>query len=371
MTQPLAIVHTESSKEWGGQEIRVFIEMQAMRLRGYRMFLAAPKNSEIYRRCQKADFPVFAFSDSRLLFPWSIFRLKNFFRKENVRIVNTHSSRDSWIAGLAARWAKVPLILRTRHIDVKYPNRFLSRVVYRDLPHHIITTSQKIASNLANDLKLPSERITCIPTGIDLIKFDSNITSTLRQELNIYGNEKLVGMVSVIRSWKGHEYFIEAAHKISQQRTDVRFVIVGGGPMKEFIVDKIQSQNLDGVIQMLGHREDIAEVLAGLDVIVLPSYAHEGVPQILLQALAMNKPIVASRIGGIPEIIHHGENGLLVEPQNSDSLAEAMLQYIDDIQWARRLAHKGRAQIQQTHTIELMCQALEKLYAKYLRVANL
>lgn len=371
MIDPLTIVHTETSKEWGGQEIRIFTEMQAMKDRGYRMFLAAPSYSEIYKRCEQAGFDVFPLSDNRLLMPLGILKLKRLFEKENVKIVNTHSSRDSWMGGIAARMAKVPLILRTRHIDVSYPNKFFSRIAYSELPHHVLTTSEKIVSSLKEELKLDPERVSCIPTGIDFKRFNPDITSTLREELNIDVNEKIVGMISVIRSWKGHEYFLEAAQKILKKHNDIRFIIVGDGPRRDYINQEIQRLNLGSAVMMLGYREDVVDVMAGLDVLVLPSYAHEGIPQIILQGLAMNKPIVATRVGGIPEIINHGESGLLAEPQNSDSLAEKILQFTDDLQWARRLAHKGRSRIQQNHTIEMMCQSLEKLYAKYLRVANL
>src|SRR5204862_1422704 len=125
-----------------------------------------------------------------------------------------------------------------------------------------------------------------------------------------------VGMISVLRSWKGHDYFLEAAARILKKRQDVRFVVAGDGPRRETIRNQIAALGQQEKILTLGHREDVPNILASLAVLVLPSTAHEGVPQILLQAQAMGKAIVATTVGGIPEVVTDGETGLLVPPKD-------------------------------------------------------
>lgn len=364
--QSLRILHSECSTGWGGQEIRIFTEMKAMRARGHELFLASPMRTSLYRRCRESGFPVFDFNDAKWSYPAAILKLAGIFKKEKIQVVNMHSSRDGWVAGVAARMAGVPLIIRSRHIDVAYPNRLMSRLVYHRIPHHVLTTSARIATNIIEALDLDSEHVTCVPTGIDLQRFHPEVKSLLRSQLGVKGRTKLIGMVSVLRSWKGHDYFLEAVDILSRQRDDLRFVIAGDGPMKDHITQRIYAAKLHKVVTMLGHRDDVENVLAALDVLALPSYAHEGIPQILLQALAMGKPVVASRVGGIPEIITDGETGLLVEPQNSSALAREILELAGSSDFAKKMAQKGREKVVKHHSLEAMCGQLEQIYQRYL-----
>ena len=136
MTQTArTIAHTEYSLGWGGQEIRIFTEMQALRARGHRLLLCAPARSRIYQQAQTDGFPVLEVFDRRNQLPRSVWRMATWFRRERVAVVNMHSSGDGWAGGLAARLASVPLILRSRHIEVDYPNPRLSRIAFHHLPH--------------------------------------------------------------------------------------------------------------------------------------------------------------------------------------------------------------------------------------------
>ena len=226
----------------------------------------------------------------------------------------------------------------------------------------MLTTSRRIAKNLASTLHLDKKRIHCVPTGIDLEKFRPDITSPLRQELGIGGDVKLVGMVSVIRSWKGHEYFIEAAARIVKNRSDVLFLIVGDGPLRHDVEAKIKALRLEKSVLMLGHRENVPRVLAALDVVVLPSYAHEGIPQILLQAMAMKKAVVGTCVVGIPEIVENEKTGLIVEPKNPNALTDAILRMINERDLREKLGGQAHEMILQNHSLETMCGTLEKIY---------
>ncbi len=362
----LKIAHTECSLGWGGQEIRVFTEMQAMRARGHEVELIAPEASTIFRRARENGFPVLVLDDRKWRYPFTIASLARHFRERHIQVVNPHSSRDGWLGGTAARLAGVPLVVRSRHIEVDYPNRWLSRVAFHHLPHHVLTTSQKISDRLVAELGLDPAHVTCVPTGIDLTRFNPETAGVVHAELRLDPEVPLVGMVSVLRNWKGHHILLGAARQLLDQGVAARFVVAGEGPGRRTLERRIAEHQLGPHLSLLGHREDVPAVLASLAVLVLPSTAHEGVPQIVLQAQAMGRAIVASRVGGIPEVIRDGETGLLVPPNDPAALARRIRELLLDPALRERLGRQARAEAVRTHSLQVMCERLESIYARYL-----
>ncbi len=206
------ILHTESSRGWGGQEMRVFAELEWMRAHGHWVALAAHPESQIAQRARGAGFRFRALPTHKALLPFAACSLALWLLLNRVDVVNTHSSNDGWVGGLAARLAGCRLV-RSRHIEVDYPDRFWSGVAFRRLPHHVLTTSRRIAERLTGELHLTPARVTCIATGIDLQRFRPGEDSSLRTELGLDDRTPLVGMISVLRSWKGHATFLDAAVK--------------------------------------------------------------------------------------------------------------------------------------------------------------
>ena len=350
---------------WGGQEVRVFAELEWMQTHGHWVALAAHPDSAIARRAKEAGIRFYSMNTHKALLPLEVVRLAAWLSSNHVEIVNTHSSNDGWLAGLAARLAIHPNLIRSRHIEVDYPNRFWSGLAFRTLPHHVITTSQRIADRLTSELDIPRNRVSCIATGVDLERFKPTVPGTLHQELGISPDVALVGMISVLRSWKGHATFLEAAAKlVSEAKQKIHFVIAGEGPMRVVLPDQIAKAKLEGHVTLLGHRADVPNVLASLDILVLPSYAHEGIPQIILQAQAMTCAVVATTIGGIPEVVEDGATGLLVSPRDASALAQKIALLLDDPGLEARLGQNGRAQIEAKYSLNAMGEQLLRLYER-------
>ena len=363
---PYIIAHTECSSGWGGQEIRILTEMIAMRERGHQLFLCAPVSSAIHRKASEAGFSIHPLDDHKLNFPIAIGAAARFFRQNKVQIVNTHSSRDGWIGGLAARLARVPLLIRSRHVEVDYPRRLVSRFAFGKLPQHVLTTSERISRRLIDELSLDPARVTCVPTGVDLKKFDSRLIGRLHQELGLAPETSLVGMVAVLRTWKGYPHFLRAARDVAALRSDVHFIIAGEGEGRKRIELFQKEFNLEKRLTLLGYRDDIPNILASLSVLVLPSTAHEGIPQIVLQAQAMRKPVVATTIGGIPEVVSDGETGFLVSPANHPALAEKIMDLLSDPALRQRVGETARKRVERDNSLEAMCSTLERVYAFHL-----
>ncbi len=347
---------------WGGQEVRVFAELEWMRAHGHWVALAAHPDSAIARHAREAGMTFYPLRTHKALLPFEVVRLATWLRSNGVEVVNTHSSNDGWLAGLAARLTGARLI-RSRHIEVDYPNRFWSGFAFRTLPHHVLTTSRRIADRLIAELGIPSQRVSCVATGVDLARFDRATVGTLRRELGLAPEVALVGMISVLRSWKGHQTFLDAAKRLVREvKRPIHFVIAGEGTMRVVLPDMIKEAGLEDKVTLLGHRTGVPNLLASLDVLVLPSYAHEGIPQIILQAQAMARPVVATTIGGIPEVVEDGVTGLLVPPRDDAALAEKISAILNDSALADRLRYAGRAQIEARYSLDAMGEQLLAIY---------
>jgi glycosyltransferase involved in cell wall biosynthesis len=355
------ILHTESSRGWGGQEMRVFAELEWMRAQGHWVALAAHPSSQIAQRAYRAGIPFYPLQTHKALLPTATVKLASWIKRKRIDVVNTHSSNDGWVAGMAARLAGCALV-RSRHIEVDYPNKFWSGIAYRTLPHHLLTTSQRIAERLIAELDIPRERVTCIATGIDLQKFHPDAAGTLRQQLGLAVGTPLVGMISVLRSWKGHATFLDAAAILLRTGRPIHFVIAGDGPGRGELTDKIANEPWRDHVTVLGHRTDVENILASLDVLVLPSYAHEGIPQIILQAQALARAIVATRIGGIPEVVEDGVTGLLIQPRDPETLAGKISLLLEDAPLRARLGAAARTYAESQHGIDRMGERLLELY---------
>lgn len=352
------IVHSECSTGWGGQEHRVLAELEGFRRRECDVSLIAPEGSAVAKRAAAAGIKTVPLRTSRTGFMFEAIRLAKWLGRHRVQVVNTHSSRDGWLVGIAARLARSPLVIRTRHIDVDYPNRWLSRHAFTTFADHVLTTSRKITDHFKDMFRIPDDRISTIPTGIDLEQFSPDGLGSKAPPT--------VGMVSVLRSWKGHAVFLEAARILVADGFNGRFVIVGEGPMRSIIESTIRELKLSDRVTLTGHREDVPEVLRGLNVLVIASTKHEGVPQIGLQALATRTPVVGSDVGGTPEIIRNGDTGRIFPSGDSIALARAILDTLRDTDRTHAMTLHGRKLVEAAHGLESMLGAIDAIYRRYL-----
>jgi len=339
-------------------------ELAGFQKRGCAVWLIAPRESMIFQRAEKIGIPTVAIEFKKISYPRDILRLAKWLKRERIEVVNPHSSRDGWVLGCAARLAKTPFIIRTRHIDVDYPNKFTSSIVFTKLADHVLTTSDKITAHFQKIFQLPDDRITTLATGIDLEKFSPDGS---RAELpGAISGVPTVGMVSVLRSWKGHSTFLEAAAKLKADGFKARFVIVGEGPSGDRIKARCAELKLEDIVTFAGHREDVPAVLRALDVLCIPSTKHEGVPQIGLQALACKTAVVGSDVGGIPEIIRPGETGRIFPANDSVAMAAAIRAALAEAEITREMKERGRAFVEKNSSIDRMLDVLEALYARHI-----
>ncbi len=367
------ILHTEASRGWGGQEIRILSEIAAMQRRGHRIWLSCAPESELAKRANAMvpDLPL-------VLQPYSsnsdidtISGLHHLIRRHGITVVNSHSSIDSWCTAIATLVVRRTVLVRTRHLSIPVKRNLPTRWLYRR-PDAIVTTGEALRQRLIDHNGLPPSRLLSIPTGIDLTRFDPSgyDRRIVRNELGIGDDESLIGMTAMMRQMKGHRVLIEAAPAILARYPRVRFLLIGHVTYASTFIDdlkgRIQALGLTDRFLFAGYRNDIPQVLAALDLAVLPSIRDEGVPQSLTQALCMAKPVVATEVGAVGEIVRNDRTGLLVPPSDSAALATAIIAQLADPVRARMLGQAGRRMVIDHYGIESMADATERLYERLL-----
>jgi len=354
------ILHTEWSEGWGGQEMRILSELKIHQRMGHRLYLLCPPGTRLGREAAALGIRVFSRKIRQPWDLWSIRKIKHLVRELGVEVLHTHSSVDSWAGGLAGRWAKVPVLVRTRHISVRVRRPWLNRIYY--LPDAIITTGEHIRRELLQTHKILAERIVSIPTGADVGRFHPGPPDLeLKKRMGLPIDSPVITLVAVLRAQKRHELVIAAAAEVIQVFPQARFIFVGEGPGRNRVEQEIKNAQLESHILMTGYREDIPAILSFTDLGIISSVA-EGIPQFLFQIMAMGKPVIATEVGGIPEIVTSGVTGVLIPPEDPAALAKALVQVLGDPGSARRLGEEGRRLVEKEYTVEKMAEKVYRVY---------
>ena len=359
----MRVLHSESSRGWGGQENRTMQECLQLRVRGVELMLVCPPQSGLSKRAREQDFAVAEVAMPRSLDPLAVFRIAAEMRRFRPDVVNSHSGRDTILAGLAARLVRPrPLVVRTRHLILP----ITSRATYSWLPDHVVTVSVAVRENLIASGVAP-QRITAITTGVDCQRFDPAIVApVLRRELGLADDAFVVGMVAILRMKKGHQDLLDAAVDVVKVLPQAVFVIAGDGPQRDNIERGIAERGLQAHVRLLGLRRDIPEVLRSLNLFVLPTH-EEAFGTSYLEAQAMGLPVIATRVGGVPEAVNEGVTGLLVPAKNPQALAAAIIELGRDPQRRSAMSAAGRPWVQAGHTTERMAERMIDLYEALLR----
>lgn len=365
MSRQLHIVHTEASQGWGGQEIRILAEASGMLARGHKITLLSPKTATIYEAARERGIHVVAMPFEKKSLA-NVRATHSWLSQHRPDVINTHSSIDSWLVGLAQvfRSPKIP-VLRTRHISAPVSNNITSRWLYLQSASHIVTTGEKLRLDLISRLGAESGKITSIPTGVDLNRFNRESARSrqiMRSELELPQDAIVIGIAATIRSWKGHDYLLEAFSEIKQRHQNIFLVIAGDGPRRTMIEDLIKPQRLQHSVRLLGQRDDIPDILAALDIFVLPSYANEGVPQAILQAMAMELPVVSTDIGAISEAVIDGSTGLMAQPRDALDLAHKIEQLILQPDLRTKFGAAARRHIVDQFSYDRMIDQMEECF---------
>lgn len=359
------ILHTESSNGWGGQEIRILKESLGLRDKGFQVSLAVTRGGKLIDYARKEGLKVYEIDFQRSHALKTVWQLCQIIRHNKIDVVNTHSSWDSWLGGVAARLTRRSVV-RTRHLSTEIRGGVNARLLYNSLADFVVTTSSSIIPTIQSKAHLPSDRIKCIPTGVEPFEVSPTDVEKFRQSLHVKPDQILIGSVCVVRSWKGIQDMIGAA-KLLRHDPRLKWVVVGGGYLENFkhLVGPDVGPDVDPDLPFIftGHLDDPKAALAALDIFTLLSTAHEGISQASLQASFLGKPLITTTVGGLPEVCLHGKTGFVVPPSSPEKVADAVTILSNDFALRKQMGqaahHHVAAHYSLRQTLENMAVVFE------------
>lgn len=301
----------------------------------------------------------------------ALFALTWLIFEEKPGIVHTHSSKGGILGRLAAKLCGVPHIIHTPHGHVFYGHfgRLASKIflwiekTFSKFTDRMVALTNGEKGDYIKMSVCPPEKLLTIHSGVDIQHFihSNGNTAEKRRSLGLGQKEAVIGFVGWLLPIKGPDYLLKAMDYIWPELPEAVLVMVGKGELDVDLRAETLRKNVNGKVKFLGWREDINELMPVFDMLVLPSL-NEGMGRVLIEAMAAGKPVVASRVGGIPDLVRHGETGYLVPPADEKSLADAILMLLNDRDEAKLMGQRGKQMCQQ-FSLEAMIAKLDDLYS--------
>ncbi|HWK69732.1 glycosyltransferase family 4 protein [Pollutimonas sp. M17] len=359
---PLRILHSEAATSFGGQEQYIYRMMLAMRDRGHHLEAVCQPHAMLTQRLREQGFTVHTtYMDGPVNFVKSVAAIRKILRGGRFDVLNTHSRRDTIVAGCAGRLAGTPLIVRTRHLA----NRVGSLLSYTVIPHRVTTASDFVREHLI-ERGVPPGHVATVYPAVELPPIPGQ--SSLRQELGLAEGDIVVGCVAVMRAQKGHKDLIDAMEPLIHEKPGLHLVLVGGGsPVFEEVQAYVAEKKLQRRIHLLGARRDVPNLLAGFDVFALAT-RKEASGTVFVEAGAAGLPVVGTRVDGVPEMMRDGVSGLLVPLDDRAALTQAIRRLVDDPDLRRRMGRAGLefCREQGRFSLAAMVERIESCYTRWL-----
>jgi len=362
----MKILHTNFHKGWGGQSNRILIVCRELAQRGHEVAIAAPPGSELVRRAQAQG--VRTFEEMRFprgLHPLSLLcdirAMRTLLLQEKFDIVHTHGSQDAWCAAFALLgMSPRPHLLRTKHNIFPIREHFANRWLYGRMTEKIICISRAVLEYCAAKPYLRRENLVLIHSAVNAELYARGDREKIRKELGL-GGHYVAGIVGRLRPEKGHHTLLEAFARLKDRAPDMMLVVCGDGSIFQELSDFAKANAISARMIFTGFRTDIPDILSALDVFILPSLS-EGLGTAVLEAGAAGLPIIASNVGGIPDIIEDGASGILVPPTDVSALAEAIKSVYSNPEKAKLLGMAAQRRVRQHFSEKALVDKNESLY---------
>ena len=369
MKQTVNILQVSNSRVFGGNEEHIRALIKYLDKRKFNVLTAVPENSEFGAVLKNESFKI-AHNEIPSKFSFrSLINLIKIIRENNIHIIHTHNRREDLLGAI------ISLILRIPHVvtihdrinmnqkgeRVNNFNSMLYKFILKHIPKKIIAVSKATKEDIIQEIKISNHKAIHIVNGTDFERL--NVSTDTHKS-----REKLVGIIARVRNReigkKGHLYFLQACKIILEEYKNVAFVICGEDKTtREYLESICRKFNIHKHVKFLGYRKDIANVISMCEIIVQPSL-FEGLPRVLVEAMYLGKPVVGTDVDGIREIIEHGKTGLLIPSKDAKSLANAVIQLLDNESLANELGRKASKFIKSNYDARIMAQQTELLYQR-------
>jgi len=334
----------------------------------YRGVLCLFRAGWLQERSQSRGVPTFVIPTQGIMdWRWA-FRFRDLLKAEQVDLIHAHEF-DANVQGTAvAAHCGVPLVA-TVHGKHYFWEKLRRRLAYRWVSRraNMVAVSEDLKRFIVEKVGIPSHRITVLYNGVDVHHAPAAAEiGACRKELHLPDTDRVVGVVGNLYPVKGHQYLIDSIPRVLEQCPDTSFVFAGRGQLESELKQQVNRLGLDKRVYFLGLRQDIPRILALLDVFVLPSLS-EGLSMAILEAMMAGKPVIATHVGGNPEIVLDGETGFLVPAKDSHALAASLIKLLRDPQMAIQFGEKGRRRAERQFSLHTMVNAYQSLYDQCLQ----
>jgi glycosyltransferase involved in cell wall biosynthesis len=376
------VLHIHTLPVISGSGLNTYLSMKGMNKAAYKADLACAPGGKLIDLVRGQGMNVIPFKNLvQPLHPVKdvliLIDLIRFLKKERYHIVHTHNSKAGFVGRLAAKLAGVPVIVHTVHGFAFHDQEPAWRqMLFRDMERlasrwcdRMIFISQPLIEWALRERIVGRQKVLKIYSGIDLARFHpvtEDEKRSLRRKWRIREQSAVIGIVSKLWDGKGHEILIRAFKELREEINDAVLVIVGDGYLHGKLVDLVRTLGLCDDVIFTGFQMDVSEIIATFDVAVLPSL-FEGMGRVVLEAMAMEKPVVASRVGGIPDLVHDGVNGILISPGSVQELRSSLVRTLRHPVMAREMGERGRKRINAEFSADTMVQSIEGAYRALLQ----
>jgi glycosyltransferase involved in cell wall biosynthesis len=358
-------LHVDTARTWRGGQNQVLLTVNGLRAIGQRAAIVAHPGGELRKRVEEGLelIPIAPRTEIDLTAAWRFSRL---IKRLAPDIIHAHDPHGVAMASLAlsmgsASSTRLPALVASRRVDFHLKGNAFSRWKYRQVDC-FIAASETIRQMLVADGVL-AERTVTVHEGIDVDRVAAAPAVNVHEAFWLPHGAPVVGNVAALVPHKGQRYLIEAAQLVVQQVPDARFIILGDGELREHLQHLVHERLLDKHVLLPGFRTDVIGCIKGFDLFVMSSVT-EGLGTSLLDAMACARPIVATRAGGIPEVVDDEVNGLLVPPRDHTALALAIVRALKDPGLRRRMGDAGLARVRERFTVERMVDETAAVYAR-------
>ena len=342
--KPIRVLHVDSERTWRGGERQVLLLMRRQRDAGDEPRLAAPYPAVLAERARAEGFPVHPIPMRGTWDVASALALASLVRRDKPHVVHWHAARAHALGAMAALIAPGPKRVLSRRVDFLVRRSPGSRLLYA-LPVDAIAAISEGVRRALVESGVPDARIRVVPSGIDLEPFDEPFDrASERAALGLGDDDLLAVQVAALAPHKSQTTLLHAAARLQGAAPMVRVWIAGEGPLRDTLLAERRELGLDDRVRFLGFRDDPVRLLRAADLFVLSSYL-EGLGTSVLDAMAAGLPVVATRVGGVPEIVKDGATGLLVPPRDPAALAEAMARLAADPTLRARMGGLGKESV--------------------------
>ncbi|MEK7725839.1 MAG: glycosyltransferase family 4 protein [Nitrospirota bacterium] len=366
---PIVVAELAGSASYGGGERYLELLCDRLDRSRFQPILICPEPGSFVGRMQVRGVDVRVVHLEPLLNLFALMRLVHVLSQENVTILQTHGARANFYGRVAGWLAGVPVVISTVHNSIAdYGVSRLKRWIYsaalrvtRPWATRIICVSDAVRRDVIQDDPAAAGLAETIHNGVDRLSFQKPVDRTkVRREFGLTDGPLLV-MVARLTQPKGHCDLIEALALLRDQWPQLQCVCVGDGELKQPLEALAAARGLSAMCRFVGSRDDVMEFYAAADIVVLPSHS-DGFPYVVLEALAMGKPVIATDVNGVPEVIEHMKTGLLVQARDVTALADAIQSLLAHPERATQLGSAGRAVVQERFTVD---RTVEKTVAVF------